>query len=585
MLDQNNQRPGNANTNANEKKPAQGSGPLWNDFLQRAQVASDDGEPILASYMYLAAFEQAQSSDARLTDDVIDGLKEAWVLACECKERSLAEYIFDLLDPFLTDDELNMCTDRLQELALDKLAEYGLSRDDLMDMASAFGDQIMDLSSDDIDSDNVAICKIEQLERETREVIENIRRGVATPEDLDEAEEQSEQGLDDASAAELTFEPSDNTTEEPAEDTPTEAEVIKPTPRFKIETIDTKLSRVFEKNDKKDKKSKLRISEDLTEDFLSKTLPEFHYGVAEGELLNYSNLVGYDETVASMRDLGFGMSEDQDYQKLVEHLNFCHGLKRMPAMDTLLFSCEVREDANHFVFATLGELSLPTVYMRMDQSSQELPILCVSAHAQPNKKIYSLPQVLDKGGVLVLENLDLWRAPVFDMPDEGSLFTMQFTRGAREALSVIQYAQEQPNVYVFATCANPDQIDPFFLDMLEPITMIDIDLPTAEDRVAIWLDLARRHPSIDNIKKADLVRMSANLPRCDIYMAASDALDEAYKQSLVSRVYKPISRQNIFDKLAAYQAVDSEEYELLIDAVIDDFRDELANIDDILKEE
>ena len=62
------------------------------------------------------------------------------------------------------------------------------------------------------------------------------------------------------------------------------------------------------------------------------------------------------------------------------------------------------------------------------------------------------------------------------------------------------------------------------------------------------------------------------MPRYDMYMAAREAIEEAYKEGLVSRRYVPVTRENLFDKLAAYQPLDSEEYRALEEAVVKDFR-------------
>ena len=50
------------------------------------------------------------------------------------QERSIAEYIFEKMEPFLTSDEVAGCAEQLQRMALDKLEEFGLSREDLEDM-------------------------------------------------------------------------------------------------------------------------------------------------------------------------------------------------------------------------------------------------------------------------------------------------------------------------------------------------------------------------------------------------------------------------------------------------------------------
>lgn len=81
----------------------------------------------------------------------------------------------------------------------------------------------------------------------------------------------------------------------------------------------------------------------------------------------------------------------------------------------------------------------------------------------------------------------------------------------------------------------------------------------------------------------ELVRLSANMARYDIYMAAQEALEEAYKSSLVRGVYVPVSRDNMFDKLAAYQPLESPEYRQLEEAVVQGFRGDLDRMDDLLK--
>ena len=60
------------------------------------------------------------------------------------------------------------------------------------------------------------------------------------------------------------------------------------------------------------------------------------------------------------------------------------------------------------------------------------------------------------------------------------------------------------------------------------------------------------------------------------------ALEEAYKQGLVERRYQPVTRDNLFDKLAAYQPLDSAEYAELENAVIADFSASLGDLEDLL---
>ena len=153
-------------------------------------------------------------------------------------------------------------------------------------------------------------------------------------------------------------------------------------------------------------------------------------------------------------------------------LNAKHGLSQMPALDTIILRSPAREDANRFMMATLGELSAPTIHMRMEENYQGMPVLCVSAHSVDIPKNNSLRDVFAKGGVLVLEDLDLWTSPATELGDDPSaFFMMQLTRGAREAVNLIGSAVSNPEVNVIVTCSTKGAIDPFFLDMLEPMSV------------------------------------------------------------------------------------------------------------------
>ena len=126
------------------------------------------------------------------------------------------------------------------------------------------------------------------------------------------------------------------------------------------------------------------------------------------ERITYRDLAGYDQAVAIMRDFGVGMQADAGFQELVAQLNARHGLDRMPAADALLFRSPAREDANRFMAATLGELGLPALRMRMEENLQGLPVLCVMAQADRQPALNASKNAFEGAGVLLLEDLDLW---------------------------------------------------------------------------------------------------------------------------------------------------------------------------------
>lgn len=501
------------------------------EYLSRAAAASEAGDAVLSMHLYLAAFEQAAALSDIPSEDALRGLKQAWALACANKERSLAEYIYEKMEPYLTQDEVAACMSQLQALALDRLEEFGVSREELEEMTQMISRDIMGLAPDAGMPLGVTpkIVKVEHV-MDHRLPLPS-RRADASP----------------APAADSGS----------ASDQPVQAESASDQPPFEIS---------------EETAQALAASAEGALRFLSGAGEE-QPALEEPEVLDYGNLAGYGSTIAVMHEMGIGLQGDAEFGELIRLLNARHGLDRMPPLDTLLFRSPAREDANRFIAATVGEIKRPALRMHMEENLQGVPMLCVTAQADLSlKSAASLRNVFADGGILVLEDLDLWNAPAFDSEDERSPVSASVARGVREAVNLIRSAVENPDVFVLASASGDGMIDDFFLDLLEPVTLIDIDCPTPEERVEIWMDIAREHPSVRGVNRADLVRLSANMPRYDIYLAAREAIEESYKLGVVTRRYQAVTRDNLFDKLAAYQPLESNEYHELEEAVVRDFR-------------
>ena len=520
------------------------------DYLHRAALACAAGDAVLGMHLYLAAFEKGARNAYAPDDEAVDGLRQAWALACKLKERSLAEYIFEKLEPFLASDEVAACAEQLQRLALDKLEEFGLTREDLEDMTDM-------ISQDFLGIDAPRLMKVEHVTLPRSKGVmapapkpeEPVRADAEGASADDKGDESADEAKDAASwRREAGGSKGDQKGDEPVEHA-------------------SALARVARSDED-------AVGEDA----------DAHAIVSALERISYADIVGYNETVALMRDFGLGMQDDPQFKSLVELLNARHGLDRMPAADAIMFRSPAREDANRFMVATLGELDMPAIRMRMEENLQGMPVLCVMAQADNQPRLNAARNAFEGPGVLMLEDLDLWASPMSDVGDEfGGFMFSSLSRGAREAMGLIRSAVENPDVFVLVTAAEAGEIDPFFYDLLEPLSIVDIDYPTPEERVDIWMEIAREHPSLRGVNRVDLVRYSAGMPRYDIYMAAREAIEEAYKASLVARRYLPVTADNLFDKLAAYQPLDSEEYRALEDAVVKDFRRELDHLDDLLK--
>lgn len=529
-------------------------------YLQQAAEACAAGDPALGMHLYLAAFEQSQKESGKEpSPEAINGMKKAWALACSLKERSIAEYVFERIEPYLSSEEKVVYAKQLQELALDKLEEYGLSRKDLEELADAI--------SEEYTGSEPSYLQVEHVS------------GLAplvgmSPQAASRKASKTAQSKEDAVSAE------------------SEAALEGGGPKAGSAAKDEAALSEFPSLPFVDKPAQGQnapavnpVSASVKSPAQTKSPSNGANTISAANLGTYDDLVGYDESISRMRDMGIGRDDDPQFQDLVELLNDRHGLDCMPAVDSILFRSPAREDANRFMMATAGELGLPVMRMRMEENLQGMPMLVVMTQNDRHPKLNQSRTRFEGPAVLLIEDLDQWFSPVVEQSsdDLGGFLMASLSRGAREAVALIQSAVDNSEVYVLASASDAEDIDPFFYDLLSPLTVVDIDYPTEAERTAIWKAIVREHPSMRGIDRKALVRYSRSMPRCDIYSAVNEAIEEAYKSSLASRRYMPVKADNLFDKLAAYQPLDSEEYKALEDAVVEDFKRELENIDDLLK--
>lgn len=538
-------------------------------YLRRAVKACAAGDEELGLHLYLAAYEKGTRENGGADADAAFALRKAWVLAVKLKERSLAEYIFEKLEPLMDPNELAVCAGQLQSMALEKLEEFGLSREELQEMTDMISQDFLGLGGP------ARLMKVERLTLPSASAAKRHAKPAAPstepkPEaDAAPAPEAASDAAppvhDDAPAA--SAEASSDAAEKPVES------ALSSEPPADPAEADGSAALVTLDAQPDDAAGKMAAEADESA------------VISSLENITYKDLAGFDRTIKTMRDFGIGMQDDPEFQGLVTLLNYRHGLERMPAADSFLFRSPAREDAHRFMTATLGEIGLPAIRMHMEENLQGAPVLCVMAQADNHPRLNSARNAFEGPGVLMLEDLDLWEAPVVDADDDlGGFVYATLSRGAREAINLIRSAVENPDVFVIASASDGRAIDGFFYDLLEPLTVVDIDYPDEDERRAIWLDILHDHPSMRGINLDDLVEFSAGMPRYDLYMAAREAIEDAYKTSLMHRNYVPVTTDNLFEKLAAYQPLDSKEYHALENAVVREFSRGLdGSIDDLLK--
>ena len=584
----------------------------YEDYLAKAAQACESGDRVLGMHLYLAAYEKAVA-DPDIADGMeLAGLRKAWNLACDLKERSMAEYVFEKLEPYLTGDEIAECANELQNLALDRLAEYGFSREELEGMAEMISQDLIDGEGSIVKVESISIPSVRALEGksasdsaadadqepadasvpEAPKRSKELGMGVAPADfnpydmyDTSSVGKSYHAATNDGSDSYVFTRDADRAAQ--SERARIEAENVEPEPAALEPSAPVAAPEPAQPEPVAPvaKRPDTAIAPTANAEVARNGQPPAPGAPkASSQVLNYRTLAGYDETVSVMRDFGFGLQRDPGFRNFISMMNARHGLDRMPAHDTMLFRSPIIEDATRFVDATIGELGLPVLRMSMEEGAQGMPVLCVTTQGDSRPRMNHSHNRFDGPGILVLDDLDMWAMP---QPPEGaegfaSFIMANMSRGAREAVNLIRSAVEDPDVYVLVTATTQGDPDPFFYELLEPISIIDIPYPTENEREGIWDEILRDHPSMSSLNRADLLRFSKGLPRYDIYMAARAAVEDAYKTGLVQRMFVPVTEENMFDKLAACHVVDSDEYRAIEETVARNFRDELDDIENLL---
>lgn len=482
------------------------------DYFSAAREAKRAGDKVLAMHLYMTAYEEACKRGPLPDMEAVGALREAWEVACDLRERSMAEYIFDKLEPHLSPDETERFARRLQDLALDKLSEFGISRADL--------EEVADLISEEIG----AAAHISGV---TPIMSTVYSRENATDSSSDESEAASD---------------------------------------------------AVEASDSDDKGAAAKNVSATTSP--AKAAPSARHAARRG--ITFDDLVGFDGVIEDTRALGIGVAQDDEYRLLIDTLRSQHGLDKLSANGSVVFRTSSREDASLFMTAVVGELELPAMRVQMQPGPQGMPVLCVTVSADRQPRMTGRMS-LDAPGVLVLEDIDLWGAPLIEAASaaegEGIMFA-NMARAAREAVTLIGTAVSNPDIYVLSSMAGDSADQGYLYDLMEPMHIIDIYLPDEVERRRIWERMAFDHPSVRRLDLSMLTRLSRNLSRSDIATAAREAVEDAYRQSLKARHYVPVTQEMMYEHISNFQPLESDEYRQLEDAVVKDFRMQLDRFEE-----
>jgi len=289
----------------------------------------------------------------------------------------------------------------------------------------------------------------------------------------------------------------------------------------------------------------------------------------------FDTLIGYDGEIARLRESGIVGELDEEWLSFVGQMQAQHGLYDQPVGDTIVFHSDAREDADRLMIATANELNRPIVRMRTMEGAEGSQALCIMS--TPGIGIHGFADA----GTLVLEGIDSWFMPawfgigemVAGMPGDDA------AQGPLKAVAFLRDAVSNPKVTVLASAKSPEEAERRLGGHLGHLTFFEVNRPSDADRDAIWDFMMDRHVSMSALDRFELVRLSRGLPRCDIFAAAREAVVQAFNMSLESRSYIPVTRDNLLDKIAAYQPIDSAEYREIEDSAVQDLLSEIERFE------
>lgn len=512
------------------------------NYTKAAREAYASGDRVLAMHLYLSAYEEACGKSPLPDMEAISALKEAWRVASELRERSIAEYIFDKLETHLSSEEVESCARELQSMALDKLSELGISRADLEGMADMISEEIG------------ATAHISGVTPIATSVRLHPGSGPADAFRLDAASSSvSEDAVSDSS---------ENATDSPSlEPSSAESEGSEGTLAGPAPVSSDAASHADASSAGHSAKETPRLKSSYP--------------------ILFDDLVGFDAAIEDMRAFGIGVKQDEEYRRLIDTLRVEHGIDGLSAAGSIVFRTSSREDASMFMAAVAGELDLPILRVQMQPGPQGMPVLCVTTAADRPMRMGSNKLSLDAPSVLILEDYDLWGAPLMEAAsavDGENIMLASMSRAAREAFTLIASAVGNPDIYVLASMAGETSDQGFLYDLMEPMNIVDIYLPDEIERRQIWNAVAHDHPCVRKLDLSQLTRLSRNLSRFDIVSAAREAVEDAYRQSLKARRYVPVSQSMMFEHVANFQPLESNEYRLLEEAVVADFKEGLDGL-------
>ncbi len=498
-------------------------------YLEAATKALNDNCKKLAIHLYIAAYELDKANTNNSPGiKTVNGLEDAWAIACDISDRSSAETLFAELANYSSPEQVSMRAKQLQDMTINQLQEMGIPSDRI--------ERTHKIYSPEATLAGVDPTFINKL------------FNMINPQDMSKLSEEMSRGIE-TSTNRLDASEVGN------------------------ELLPELLPNSLENSDIKRGQG----------DGLKKSDP-YQRSNDENEFIpsNYSSLVGYDEALKSMRVFGFQIDSDDAYRQFVRENTIFHGMEGQTPYDPFLFYGSSRDDVFEFAQATAGEIGNPVVVLHVRTDDEGVWTIKLSGPFRKSLFGMSDPTDIPTPCTFIIENIDILQDFIKIASSQDQYLDMDMpnpnARVYGEIMGYIHTILQKKDVFPILTAKDNIDLTNYFAELFDRLQRIKIDYPTFDERKAVWNKFSLAHTSFSDINIDELSELSEGVSRHDMVIAGKNAVRDVFQESLVNNVYRFVSLNDVLFELIPFAAKENVS-SAIEDAAVEAFADELDEFD------
>jgi hypothetical protein len=486
-------------------------------LLASAKSATSNDMAELAIHLYYSAFELSRAGASEPGDDVLEGMRSAWRIACSLPDRSTAEAIHSSLLPYNTPEQTESGVYELQKLAMEQLSSLGIP-DEVLDKVTASITMLEEGGED-----------ISRLAMESPILIPLDGTGDDFPK------------------------PS-------APESGIPLQILSPShPPYPG--------------------SGLGQSE--SSDRAKQAGRRGRGGDGDDDTFDYRSIKGYGRLIEGMERYGIVKSGDAEASGFMKALSKYHGIEAASAFRPLLLYGDSRDDVSQFAYATAGQLGHPVLHIKVLMNEDGTGSVRMHGPFRRSLFGPSDPTDIPLPCVLLFENMDMFMSLLNSAESEniyvtGPMGTQTQASMCDELLVYVGMIMEKDGICPLMTAADDVELDPEVYEIFGDYDSVEVEMPDLYERTDIWRQVYREHPSFSGVDMQSLIRLSEGVSRQDIRDIANRVVTEVYRNSMAKRQNVGVDMLDALMEMKEYFDVGTGSYQRIEDEIIKRFSDEIS---------